>query len=449
MSLRARITAVAVASVALALVLVGAVVLVTFEARELRALDEDLHDRALELVRGIRGPRPPPDVDRLLGRDSFAVLRRPANGEVLLAVGDVPPDLPVPAADGASTHTSAGREWRVITLRPPRAPSDAPRLQVGTDLAVVDARLARLRRVVALVGGGGVLLTAGLGWFATGVATRPLRRLTEATRRIAATEDLTVRVDDRDAPAEIAEVAGGLNTMLDRLERSTAARLEALEAARRFAADAGHELRTPLTSMQADLDALVRNPDVSDVVRREVLIEVAAEQRRLTAVLDALQALARADAGLGEAPEPTDVTELVDAAVLAASGRHAGVTYRTQLGEAPAIVHARPTALRVVIDNLLSNAAVHGAPDGTVDVAVRTGEDGIEVIVDDDGPGVPPLERSRIFDRFARGRAAVGRPGSGLGLALAAQLVRLHGGLLTVGDAPTGGARFVVRLPTG
>jgi two-component system sensor histidine kinase PrrB len=105
--------------------------------------------------------------------------------------------------------------------------------------------------------------------------------------------------------------------------------------------------------------------------------------------------------------------------------------------------------LRIMVDNLLENAARHGRPDGTVRIALRRGADGHgpAIDVDDDGPGIPPAERERVFEPFRRVNGATARAGSGLGLALVAQQARLHGATVTVDDSPLGGARLRVRFP--
>jgi two-component system, OmpR family, sensor histidine kinase PrrB len=169
---------------------------------------------------------------------------------------------------------------------------------------------------------------------------------------------------------------------------------------------------------------------------------VTADQARLVALLDGLQALARGDAGVGARTATVDLADLADAAVASASARHPGVSFR--LAGDHATVVGDEAGLRAILDNLLENAARHGARHAEVTLATADGR--TVMTVDDDGPGIPAAERDRIFDRFSRG-AHTTVAGSGLGLAIAAQQARLHGGDITVGDAPGGGARFTVFLP--
>jgi two-component system, OmpR family, sensor histidine kinase PrrB len=159
-------------------------------------------------------------------------------------------------------------------------------------------------------------------------------------------------------------------------------------------------------------------------------------------LLVGLQALARGDAPEAE-PATVDLAELVDAAVVSAAARHPGAVVAADLPDAPVTVRGWEPGLRLLVDNLVENAAIHGRRDGRVLVTLDAA--GPVLHVDDDGPGVPEEERERIFAPFARVEGT-GRPGSGLGLALVEQQARHHGATVTVGDAPLGGARFTVRF---
>jgi two-component system sensor histidine kinase PrrB len=215
------------------------------------------------------------------------------------------------------------------------------------------------------------------------------------------------------------------------------ARLEAsLDAARRFTADAGHELRTPLTSLRANL-ATLGHADLPAAERTRVLAELDEQQRRLAALLEALQALARGDAGAAPRHVPLDLADLADTAVVDARRRHPDLDLGLD-GPAEAPATGDPAGLRAALDNLLENAARHGARTVRVRVEPR------RLIVDDDGPGIPPADRERVFERFTRGRTA--GPGSGLGLAIVAQQAALHGGRAYATDSPLGGARLVLAL---
>jgi two-component system sensor histidine kinase PrrB len=232
--------------------------------------------------------------------------------------------------------------------------------------------------------------------------------------------------------------------MLGRLQASTVAMDRALQSTRRFAADAGHELRTPLTGLRANLDALERNPDLPLEERLALVRETTAEQERIVHLLEGLQALARGDAADSLPREDVELADLVDAAVFGARRRHPRVQMELEESIADAAVHGWDGGLRLLVDNLLDNAALHGAR--TVLVGLREDGDALVLTVADDGPGIPAEERERVLEPFARGSRATGR-GTGLGLAIVAQQAALHGGTLTLGDAELGGLAVEVRLP--
>ncbi|MCW3013588.1 MAG: histidine kinase, partial [Solirubrobacterales bacterium] len=278
-------------------------------------------------------------------------------------------------------------------------------------------------------------------------------RLRAATAGIAGDDDLQQRVPVA-GPSELRGLAGSFNDMLVRLGRTARERNTALAATRRFAADAGHELRTPLTSVQASLSIIARHPELDAARRTQLAEDALAEQRRLVHLLDGLQALARGDANPVQ-HTAVDLVDVVDAALQAARSRHPGTTWDARLPErspGPTVRGWAP-GLRLLVDNLLENAARHGRPDGTVRVTVAdaTGDNGAAaatLTVEDDGPGVPDADRERIFEPFAHA-ADTDRPGSGLGLALVAQQARHHDAHVAVDASPAlGGARFAVRYPT-
>jgi signal transduction histidine kinase len=199
--------------------------------------------------------------------------------------------------------------------------------------------------------------------------------------------------------------------------------------------------------VQATLSAIARHPDMPAEQRTELAREAIAEQRRLVDLLDSLQALARGDAGPVERTE-VDLAELLDASAGAAADRHPGIELRTRAPDDAVPCRGWEPGLRILVDNLIENAARHGRPGGVVRVTLRApvNGDGPAIEVEDDGPGIPAAERERVFEPFHR-VAGADRPGSGLGLALVAQQARLHDARVTVGDSPLGGARIRVGFP--
>jgi len=453
-SLRGRLTIGITLVLAVVIAAAGVMVSRYVDDSERDALDERLQ-RTAELsretaVQALEQELPIDDrrLDAVLSATATSLRLLLGRDRVLLEVGRQPPARLPPPVDGVRTVRVGGESYRsyALSLRKPSLGGLA-RLEVTTRLAPLEARLSRLDRQLTAFGLA-ALLIAGIGvWFAADLLLRPLRRLRAVTSNIAGAEDLDRRVPGDDGPAELRSLAASFNGMLARLGRSAADRERALAATRRFAADAGHELRTPLTSVQATLSALSRHPDIPAQRRSELVADALAEHDRLVDLLDGLQALARGDA-VPVADADVDLAELVAAMVAEVQARHRSVTWSVALPEGPLLVRGWEPGLRMLVVNLLENAARHGRPDGNVRVTLSEGE-GPRLDVDDDGPGVSESERQRIFEPFAHAQGAVA-PGSGLGLALAAQQARGHGATIEVERSPLGGARFSVRFdPNG
>ena len=275
-------------------------------------------------------------------------------------------------------------------------------------------------------------------WMLAGFALRSLERLRGAATQVSGTENLATRLPAGAGPREVDDLAGALNAMLARLQ-------EAADALRRFAADAGHELRTPLTSLGTNLEVLARNPSLSEEQRVAIVADLAAEQQRMTALLEALQALARGDAAEAVPRERVDVAQLIDAAVDGACRRHPQTSFELAGEDSLGPIDAWPDGLRLALDNLLDNAARHGRPGGRVLVRAERDGAGTAIAVCDDGPGIPDAEREAVLGRFVRGAGAA-PGGHGLGLALVAQQAALHHGRVEIGRSELGGAEVVLRL---
>jgi len=453
MSLRTRVALAAVLATVVAVVLAGVAVL-TFTTRdrvsdldrELTVQVEQLRRQSLAALLNERVvPRPPNRGDLTLG------VRVLDGGEVLFAGNfpDLDQDLPL----RFSTQDGDGERWRVLSVevRRPQRPAEQPlTLQLTTSMAGIDATLRDLRRLLLLVGALAVTGAAAGGWLLGAVAMRPLAGLRREAERVSETVDLSMRVPVDQGPAEVDDLARSLNLMLERIEEGARETQLALDASRGFAGNVAHELRTPLTSMQTNLEVLAANPDLPPAERAAIVEDVVAQQRRLLDALEALRLLARGELARADLFELTDLAELVDAAVAQAQARFPAATIELAVPIDPPPTRVWPEGMRVLIDNLIRNAVTHGAPaDGSPPRVVvslgRAGDDWL-LAVEDAGPGIPPDERSRVLERFARGTGARA-VGSGLGLALVAQQAEVHGGAVAIQDTPTGGARIVVRAP--
>jgi heavy metal sensor kinase len=310
----------------------------------------------------------------------------------------------------------------------------------------VEARALRSFLLILLIL---IPLTAGAAALGGGALLErlldPLRRLVETTRKIEI-GGLSRRVPEPERPADLQDLAHSFNGMLMRLER-------AVDALRRFTADASHELRTPLTSIQGSVQVALARERTADELR-ETLGEVMEETEWMLHLVDGLLTLARSEEGVIPVQhDPVEINPLLDDVVemgqLLAMDRPVRVglhaTERLQ-------VSGVAGQLRQVFLNLVSNA-VKFTDEGEVSVSARRVDEGeagcwVEVRVADTGVGIPPEELDRVFDRFYRGDAARARPGgTGLGLAIARLLVEQHGGRIDVQSRLGHGSEFRILLP--
>jgi signal transduction histidine kinase len=311
------------------------------------------------------------------------------------------------------------------------APDGAQRLVVvGTGLVGYISSPHRAVNWLVLA----ALLGAAAGGVATFFAVRSSLRPVERMRRAAARLPPGSRLPLPGAHDELRSLAAALNKLLARRD-------EATERVRRFTGDAAHELRSPVASIRVQAEVAVANPDPE--LSHEVLTEVVRESERLSTLVDGLLTLARSDAGEIPVAEPVDLAVAARDAVARLSSDGPAVTLHVAGG--PSWISAAPSEVDLVLDNLLRNAARHAR--ARVAVSVLPAAATVRLVVDDDGYGVAEEHRAKVFDRFYRIQDDRARAsgGSGLGLALVAEVVRRRAGTVTVGESPDGGARFQVR----
>lgn len=274
-------------------------------------------------------------------------------------------------------------------------------------------------------------------------ALRPIDQIVSQARRIGESS-LAERLPYPGSQDEIGRLVATLNDMLQRIEQG-------FEVQRRFTADASHELRSPLSRLRAELEVTLRRPrDPAEY--EEALRSCLDEVERLSWLTEELLGLARLDAGEGrQLPAGTvALAPIVDEAVrrLTSEAERREITL-VATSCPPLSVKAAPSAAGLAVANVLDNAVKFSRAGGcvTVDVFAEGGE--AVVSVTDTGPGVPPDEIPRLFERFYRGSAARSSetPGMGLGLAISRALVEGQGGRISVDSAPGEGATFIIRLP--
>jgi len=263
----------------------------------------------------------------------------------------------------------------------------------------------------------------------------PLNSLTDSVEDVAETTDVSRRLSP-----------GGQDE-LGRLRRTFNRLLEALESSRRaqsqLVLDASHELRTPLTSLRTNLEVIRRIDELSEEDRNVLVDDVLVQLQELTDLVGDLAELARGDQ-LPVALEVFRLDEVVRDAVAVQNTHGRAKDVHFELTASPSWVEGHPERLNRAVGNLLDNARKWSPSGQSVSVASADGE----VVVHDHGPGIAPEDLPHVFDRFYRSPAARGLPGSGLGLAIVAQVVKGEGGTITAENAPEGGARMSLRLPT-
>jgi signal transduction histidine kinase len=298
-----------------------------------------------------------------------------------------------------------------------------------------------LRRAVVVAVPLALLLAALGGAIAATRALRPVRRMADEASSITATDPkrLTI-VNPRD---EMGTLARAFNDLIDRLN-------DAIDQQRRFMADASHELRTPVSVVRTAADVTLGRDQRSESEYRESFKIVGEQARRLSGLVEDMFLLARVDAGQRQIVA-TDfyfdeiVTECVRSSQVLADARH--VTIVSEI--ATDVSYAGDEALaRQLVANLLGNAVRHAAPGGRVWVSLAVAGPLLRLSVSDDGAGVRPEDRERIFERFVKLDPTRGADaGAGLGLSIARWVAEAHGGTLTLSDAIAGRTTFEARFP--
>ena len=442
LSLRARLSLVSVAAVALGLLAGGVLLVGVRNFALLRAVNAEARDAAVAVANlvdqdSLSDPIPASPGMQVQVVDEQGRVRA-VSGTADRLVPILYPDELRETADGAGRVIPGDRigltgEVRVVVEDAGR-PGDPVRVLVARSTNDVEQGVHILRITLLIAFPLLVLLLGAVAWRVMGAALRPVEALRSGAEEITG----GARPGRLPLPAsqdEIHRLAVTLNDMLHRLDSARARQ-------RAFVADAAHELRSPLTNMRTELEVAQRLPDDTDwpALSQDLLTDV----ERLSRLVDDLLLLARADDAatrpVAPARETIELGQLLDEV----AARYPTVTYAR-----PAVAlraDGDRDALARVVGNLLDNAVRHAA--GKVELTV--GRDGAyqRISVTDDGPGIPVGDRERVFRRFTRLDDARARDagGSGLGLAIVRELVRQHHGTVTLGDAEPG-LRADVRLP--
>ena len=468
-SLRGRLLSASLVLVAIGLIVAAVTTFGALNSFLVSRVDDQLHssvfaaDQALDSANG-RGPGGVPGG---FGPGLF----QPPNGtyaEFLDASGNrlghtvtfdyhrasapiLPPGLPGSAtgpADGERLLTAAGAGTPSLHYRVLATPlaDGAGTFVLAIPLSDVASTLHRLLLVEVVAILAVLLLMAGLALWLVGVGLRPLQRIEETAGAIAA-GDLSQRVSPAEPSTEVGRLGLALNAMLGQIEEAFAERKASEDRLRRFVADASHELRTPLTSIRGYAELFRRGAADRPEDLAKAMGRIEAEASRMGVLVEDLLLLARMDEGVFSLKEArVDLSSLASRSV--EDARAADPDRPIDLrSDGPVFVHGDELRLKQVLDNLLTNARVHTTPGTPATVTVAAGAEAT-VEVADEGEGVDPAARHRIFERFYRADASRSREkgGAGLGLAIASEIARAHGGSLRLASAERGAA-FVLTLP--
>ena len=435
-TIRAITTAVATIVVAIALVVGAAGLIAALRRTMVDEVAEAARAQAADVVRQLEAGRPP--VLEVAGADEQLI-------QVMTPAGLVVASSPNMAGRPAVARLAPGQTAQVVTpldddefvaVAEGAQTSDGPRI-VLVARALVDV-LETTTVIIKLLIIGLPLLVAVVAlttWFAVGRALAPVEAIRREVDEISAAQ-LHRRVPQPKADDEIGRLAATMNRMLERLE-------SARNSQRRFVSDASHELRSPLTTIRHHAEVALAHPD--RVTAQELADVVLAEQHRMQGLVEDLLLLARADEHAPPSRAPVDLDDLAfeEGHRLRSTTSKRVDTSRV----AAARVLGDVDALRRMVRNLGDNAARHAS--SRVDIALADLGDDVVLTVDDDGPGIPESERERVLQRFVRLDEARSRDdgGSGLGLSIVDEVVRAHGGSMSISQSPLGGARIQVTLP--
>jgi two-component system OmpR family sensor kinase len=317
-------------------------------------------------------------------------------------------------------------------------------IQYAKPRDTTNATISRIRLFLAAGAVGGALLALLAGLAVARRAMGPVQQLTNAAKEIARTRDAAVTLPRPVADDEVADLSYTLSQMLRELTASRTELEAMLLRQREFVADASHELRTPLTSILANLELLEAELEGEDA---EMVQSALRSSRRMRGLVADLLLLARADARRERTREQVDIAQVIRAAAGEAAPLAAGYDLGVDVDEGLIVEGWRDDLHRLVL-NLIENALRHTPPGTDVRASAHAPDpEHVQIVVEDEGPGLPPEIRDRAFERFVRGAGDGGR-GSGLGLAIVSAVADGHGGTVAYEERGNGGARFIVTLPS-
>jgi signal transduction histidine kinase len=388
------------------------------------------------------------NLEAVATRYSFPIVFRDPNGSALFAnadrgttLGDS--DVVGITVEGRSVDSSDELHGEAFRVRSTRFKQPATGtvliIQVGRSTQSIDDTIHVLDLILLSGGGGAALVVLAVGYWLARNAVRPVERITTTAAEIQAS-DLTRRIGVSGQPIEVQRLADTFDDMLARLESAFAQQ-------RNFVMDVSHELRTPLTSLKANVDVMLMDKGLDLEVRTQ-LERMNSEVGRLIRLTSNLLYLAHAEAGREIARRPVELDELCLDVIYQARSLRDDVAVRFGHEEQVTVSGDRDLLKQLVL-NLVDNAVKYSPEGGDVTVSLYERDEAAEIAVADRGPGIPPDELDKIFERFYRVANQRTRTvgGAGIGLAISKWIARAHGGDIRVESSDGAGARFIVTLP--
>lgn len=319
-------------------------------------------------------------------------------------------------------------------------------LQVARSLDDYVQSQNTLRQILIIGSSVSTVIAFGIGWMLAGIALRPIDRITHTAQAIGAERDFGRRVNYIGPHDEIGRLTMTFNEMLTELQSAYRQEAQALQAQRRFVADASHELRTPLTTIRGNIALLQREPPISNEDRVAVLSDMADESERMSRLVTDLLMLARADAGRPLRSEAVAIKPLIED--LCRKVKVLAPQHNIDCSDLPDLrVRGDEDAVKQVLLILLDNARKFTPPRGRITVSLTEQAQQVAIQVRDTGIGIDPTALPQIFERFYRGDVSRTGGGAGLGLAIAQTLVKSQQGTIAVESTPGQGSVFTINLP--
>ena len=466
MSFRLRLTFFGAALVALMVLAFGWLVYTLATNTQGATQDDTLKQRAADAQAAVAaapasqlsGPGTLAGAEDLVHRTDPFVEILTSNATVVSSsgrIGDAAPAVPASLLASAAAHGSA-----LATVDLPGAPSlrlfviqwarpDLGRAGFVVAGQPISVQSTNRRGILGflIISSIPTLLAAFIAsWLITGRALRPLKTVIETADSIARTRDLKRRLPPAKRRDEIGLLSESFNRMLEQVDAANQQLTAALEAQRRFVADASHELRTPLTTIRGNAELLAHGPTVPEDVRAAAARDIASEGERMSRLVEHLLTLAQADAGQNLALAPIALRPIIESVGRQAQASHTDRSIRT-VGLTDATVNGDTDAITQLLWILVDNAVKFTKPGGSIELGLQQHDSTGLLTVADDGSGIPPADLERIFERFYQVDPARTNKGAGLGLSIARWIVSQHHGMIAARNNNGPGTTFSVTLP--